>query len=73
MNSPLENGWVLVSTSADWLTKVANGGQVSVNTTETSAPGASQPMLDVSWYINNCGAVLYSGHMIVTGPLGVPY
>jgi hypothetical protein len=73
MNSPLQNGWVLDSTSADWITQVNNGGQVSVNLGETTDPGTSSPMLDVNWYINNCGAVFYSGHMIVTGPLGVPY
>jgi hypothetical protein len=73
LNTPLQNGWVLDSTSADVSMWVNNGGQVSVNPGETSAPGTSNPMLDVNWYINNCGAIFYSSHMIITGPVGVPF
>ena len=35
-------------------------------------PGTSSPRLGVDWYVNNCGAIFYTGHMIVTGPAGVP-
>jgi hypothetical protein len=73
VNGPLLNGWVLLSTSADWTTQVSSGGQVSVDPGWTSAPGTSNPYLQVNWYVNSCSAIFYSGHMFITGPLGVPY
>ena len=73
IDDALRNGWVLLSTSADWITQLGYGGQVSVDPGWTSAPGTSQPELQVNWYVNACGAILYSGHMFITGPLGVPY
>jgi hypothetical protein len=73
INDALLNGWVLLSTSADWTTQVNSGGQVSVDSGWTSAPGTSNPHLQVNWYVNSCSAIFYSGHMFITGPLGVPY
>jgi hypothetical protein len=73
IDDALRNGWVLLSTSADWITQLGYGGQVSVDPGWTSAPGTSQPELQVNWYVNACGAILYSRHMFITGPLGVPY
>ena len=69
----LLNGWVLLSTSADWTTQVNYGGQVSVDPGWTSAPGDSKPALQVNWYVNACSAIFYSGHMFITGPIGVPF
>ncbi len=73
LTTPLQNGWVLDTASVDWTTKVNNGGQVSVDSSLTTDPGTPDPRLGVDWYVNNCGGIFYQGHMIVTGPLGVPF
>lgn len=73
IDDAMRNGWVLLSTSADWTQQLQSGGQVSVDPGWTSAPGESKPELQVNWYVNSCSALFYTGHMFVTGPLGVPY
>ena len=78
LNGDLQNGWVLESTSAEVTVQVSaagqsSGGTVSVNSALTSAPGTSSPKLGVDYHVNNCGAIFYQGHMIVTGPIGVPF
>ena len=72
LTAPLQHGWVLNSTSTEVTVQVNNGGRVSVDGSLTSDPGTSSPRLGVDWYVNNCGAIFYTGHMIVTGPAGVP-
>ena len=72
LTAPLQHGWVLDSTSTEVTVQVNNGGRVSVDGSLTSDPGTSSPRLGVDWYVNNCGAIFYTGHMIVTGPAGVP-
>jgi hypothetical protein len=51
----------------------STGGQVSVNSFQTSDPGTSNPRLGILYHVNNCGAIFYTGHMIITGPTGVPF
>jgi hypothetical protein len=75
---PLNNGWVLLETSAEVTTQVSaagqnTGGRVWVDNGQASNPGISNPRLGIDCHINNCGAIFYTGHMFVTGPLGVPY
>jgi hypothetical protein len=73
VTSPLQNGWVLQSTSATWLVKVGDVSTASEDQNATAAPGSLSPWLGVDWYVGNCGALEYAGHMIITGPLGVPF
>jgi hypothetical protein len=78
LDGPLQNGWALWSTSAEVTTQVSaagqsTGGQVSVNSFQTSDPGTSNPRLGILYHVNNCGAIFYTGHMIITGPTGVPF
>jgi hypothetical protein len=78
LSGDLQNGWVLWSTSAEVTAQAfccgqSSGGQVSVDALLTSAPGTSSPTLGVDYHVNNCGAIFYQGHMIVTGPVGVPF
>jgi len=71
--TPLKNGWVFDSGSATWLSKVGDVSQASEDPNTTSAAGTPNPVLGVHWYVGNCGAIIYSGDMIITGPRGVPY
>ena len=73
VTTPLQNGWVLDSASATWQTKVGDVSTASEDPNTTSAPGTPSPGLGVDWYVGNCGMVLYDGHMIITGPKGVPF
>jgi hypothetical protein len=73
VTTPLHNGWVLSSASASWDTKVGDVAQASLDSNTTSAPGEPSPTVGVNWYVGNCGMVRYHGHMIITGPRGVPY
>jgi hypothetical protein len=66
-------GWVLDSTSVDWTTMVNNGGTVSVDGSLTTNSPVSNPRLGVDWNVNACGGIFYLGHMIITGPAGVPF
>ncbi len=74
----MNNGWALWSTSAEVTIQVSaagqsTGGQVSVDQSQTSDPGTSNPRLGIDYHVNNCGAIFYTGHMIITGPVGVPF
>src|SRR5262249_53958221 len=76
LDTPLQNGWVLWSTSAEVTVQVSaagqsTGGQVSVD--NYSDPGTSNPTLGIGYHVNNCGAIFYTGHLIITGPVGVPF
>jgi hypothetical protein len=73
VTAPLQNGWVLNSTSANTSAKIGDVSQASEDPNSTSAPGTPSPDLGVDWYVGNCGMVIYDGHMIITGPLGVPF
>jgi hypothetical protein len=73
VTTPLQNGWLLYSASATWATKVGDVSTASEDPNNTSAPGSPSPNLGVNWYVGNCGMVVYFGHMIITGPIGVPF
>jgi hypothetical protein len=73
VTKPLQNDWVLDSASADWSAKVGDASQASEDASLTTGPGTSNPTLGVDWYVDNCGAVVYYGDMIITGPKGVPF
>jgi hypothetical protein len=69
----LQNGWVLDSASVDWAVMINNGGSVKEASSFGTDPGISDPELGVDWSVNNCGGIGYQGHMIIVGPVGVPY
>jgi hypothetical protein len=73
VTSPLQNGWVLTSATADWTLKVGDVSTASEDPNTTASPGAVSPFMGVNWYVGNCGMVIYGGHMMITGPLGVPF
>jgi len=73
VTAPLNNGWVLDSASASWTTKVGDVSTARMDWYSTSAKGTPSPNLGVDWYVGNCGMVVYAGHMIITGPVGVPF
>jgi hypothetical protein len=73
VTTPLQNGWVLNSASANWSEKVGDVSTASEDANTTSAPGTPSPNLGVDWYVGNCGMILYYGNMIITGPVGVPF
>ncbi len=67
----LNNGWVVDSVTGLSGTKVGNGS--SATETWTSPPGATNPGVNVNWYSDNCGAILYYGDIRVSGPAGMPF
>jgi hypothetical protein len=67
----LNNDWVVdsVTSLSGW--KIGNGS--SATEAWASQPGATNPGVNVNWYSDNCGAILYTGDIMVTGPVGMPY
>ncbi len=69
--STLNNGWVVDSVTGLSGWKVGNGSHATESW--VSPFGATSPGVQVNFYADNCGAILYYGDIIVTGPKGVPY
>jgi len=77
-NAPLQNGWTVHSTGADWtqqafVSNCCGIDYVSVDAGQSSSNGDSTPKVGFDYKVNACGAGWFSGHIFIIGPLGVPY
>ncbi len=67
----LNNGWVLdMVTPLQW--EYVGGGSTATEWF-VSPTGTPTPQVGVPWHVDNCGMIWYSGDIIITGPIGVPY
>ena len=69
----LKNGWVVdYVTDLSW---AGYGGGSYAAEAGASPSGATNPNVNVNvnWKADACGAIIYTGDIIIIGPLGMPY